>query len=148
MRCTSPNRGFCAGSAKSSVRREPFPVNEHDWPWVSESRTVVGFPRGPASRCGAGARCPASRCLPQVRRREPRHLTRLNSPNPARPDSAEEKENPHYLVMEYGEGVNLPKLVKRMGRLPVPEACPSTMEAARGLQQERNPPLLISSAFV
>ncbi len=39
-----------------------------------------------------------------------------------------------YLVMEFVEGTDLHKLVKRQGPLPVPEACELIRQAAQGLQ--------------
>ncbi len=40
----------------------------------------------------------------------------------------------HYFAMEYVEGIDLARLVKEQGRLPVPQACDYVRQAALGLQ--------------
>jgi serine/threonine protein kinase len=69
-------------------------------------------------------------------RREIRLLGNLNHENIVRALHTHVDESTHtrYLVMEFVEGVELETLVKRMGRLPVAEACELIRRAALGLE--------------
>ncbi len=67
-------------------------------------------------------------------RREMKALGRLEHPNLVRAMDAGQAEGRHFLVMEYVEGPSLAQLVRRLGRLPVPEACELIRQAAAGLQ--------------
>ncbi|HMC66535.1 MAG TPA: serine/threonine-protein kinase [Gemmataceae bacterium] len=65
--------------------------------------------------------------------REIRALSQLNHPNIVRAEYADQAGDTHFLVMEYVEGVNLHRLVKERGPLPVAEACAYIQQAAAGL---------------
>jgi serine/threonine protein kinase len=69
-------------------------------------------------------------------RREIRLLGNLNHENIVRAFHTHVDESTHtrYLVMEYVEGVELETLIRRLGRLPVAEACELIRRAAMGLQ--------------
>jgi len=66
--------------------------------------------------------------------REMRAVGKLNHPNIIRATDAGEAGGTYYLVMEFVEGTDLHKLVKELGRLPLPEACELVRQAALGLQ--------------
>jgi serine/threonine protein kinase/WD40 repeat protein len=66
--------------------------------------------------------------------REIRLAAQLNHPNVVLAYDAEEAGGCHFLVMEYVEGTDLGKLLKRHGPLPWPEACDCVRQAALGLQ--------------
>jgi WD40 repeat protein/serine/threonine protein kinase/Leucine-rich repeat (LRR) protein len=67
-------------------------------------------------------------------RREMQAVGRLAHPNIVGAHDAGEHEGTHYLVMEYVEGVDLSELVRRIGPLPVADACELIRQAAIGLQ--------------
>ena len=65
-----------------------------------------------------------------------REMTAVGSmrhPNVVYATDAGESEGIHYLVMEYVDGIDLSKLVHRLGPLPVAEACEIVRQAALGL---------------
>jgi hypothetical protein len=68
-------------------------------------------------------------------RREVRAAARLSHPNIVTTYDAEDAGDTQFLVMEYVEGVNLGRLVRERGPLPVIEACAAVRQAALGLQQ-------------
>jgi serine/threonine protein kinase len=57
----------------------------------------------------------------------------LSHPNIVLAYDAGQAGNTHYFAMEYVEGVDLSRLVKDQGRLPVPQACDYIRQAALGL---------------
>jgi serine/threonine protein kinase len=67
-------------------------------------------------------------------RREIDAAGRLMHPNIVRAIDAEWTGGCHFLVMEFVEGTDLARLVKRRGPLPVAEACDHARQAAAGLQ--------------
>jgi WD40 repeat protein/serine/threonine protein kinase len=58
----------------------------------------------------------------------------LSHPNVVLAYDVGQAGNTHYLAMEYVEGVDLARLVKERGRLPVSQACEYVRQAALGLQ--------------
>ena len=66
--------------------------------------------------------------------REMQAIGGLDHPHIVRASDAGEDEGMHYLVMEYVDGLDLGRLSKRLGQLPVPEACELARQAAIGLQ--------------
>ena len=66
--------------------------------------------------------------------REIRAAAQLDHPNIVRAFDADEIGGTHLLVMEYAQGVDLAKLVKQGGPLPVGRACDCARQAALGLQ--------------
>src|SRR5262245_20116659 len=66
--------------------------------------------------------------------RETAALGTLLHPNVIRATDAGEANGWHYLVMEYVEGVDLNRLVRLCGPLPVADACELARQAAVGLQ--------------
>jgi serine/threonine-protein kinase len=66
--------------------------------------------------------------------REVRVATRLVHPNIVRAFDARLTENSGFMAMEYLEGVDLDKLLKREGRLALGMACDYVRQAANGLQ--------------
>lgn len=66
--------------------------------------------------------------------REVRAAAQLDHPNIVHAFDANEIDGTHILVMEYVEGTDLSKLVKKNGALPVQEACEYIRQAALGLQ--------------
>ena len=66
--------------------------------------------------------------------REMKAIGRLDHPNIVRAMDAREIEGTRFLVMEYVQGMNLSKLVRRCGPLPIAEACEIARQAALGLQ--------------
>jgi WD40 repeat protein/serine/threonine protein kinase len=58
----------------------------------------------------------------------------LSHPNIVLAYDAAPAGNTHYFAMEYVEGVDLARLVKEQGRLPLPQACDYVRQAALGLQ--------------
>ncbi len=67
--------------------------------------------------------------------REVRAAAALSHPNIVRAIDADEIDGTHLLVMELVEGaIDLSKLVKTKGPLPVPQACACIRQAALGLQ--------------
>jgi eukaryotic-like serine/threonine-protein kinase len=67
-------------------------------------------------------------------KREVRSAAQLTHPNIVRVFDADQIGDRHFLAMEYIDGVDLGKLVKDRGPLPVPMACSYTRQAALGLQ--------------
>ena len=67
-------------------------------------------------------------------RREVRSAGQLNHPNIVRVFDADQVGNRHFLAMEYIDGVDLGKLVKDRGPLPIAMACSYVRQAAIGLQ--------------
>ncbi len=67
-------------------------------------------------------------------RREVRASTHLVHPNIVMAYDANEEDGLHFLVMEYVPGVNLDRLVRQHGPLPVDHACALMRQAALGLQ--------------
>ena len=66
--------------------------------------------------------------------REMKAIGKLQHPNIVQAHDAGEAEGKHYLVMELLQGFNASILVKRLGPLPVPEACEIIRQASIGLQ--------------
>ncbi len=66
--------------------------------------------------------------------REMKAVGKLDHPNIVRAFDAGEDEGTHFLVMECVEGLDLATLVRRMGALPVHDACELVRQAAVGLQ--------------
>lgn len=66
--------------------------------------------------------------------REMEAVGRVDHPNIVRAMDAREIEGTRILVMEYVEGLDLGKLVDRLGKLGVPDACELIRQAALGLQ--------------
>jgi formylglycine-generating enzyme required for sulfatase activity len=66
--------------------------------------------------------------------REMKAVGGLDHPNIVRATDAGEAGGVHFLVMEFVEGVNLSRLVKEHGPLPVREACALIRQAAAGLE--------------
>lgn len=66
--------------------------------------------------------------------REMRAAGRLDHPNIIRANDAGEMNGIHFLVMEYVDGVDVQRLLDRLGPLPLVEACEITRQAAEGLQ--------------
>lgn len=65
--------------------------------------------------------------------REMRAVGRLEHPNIVRALDAGHENNRHFLVMEYISGIDLARLAKRLGPLPVADACELVRQAALGL---------------
>ncbi len=66
--------------------------------------------------------------------REMKAIGRLDHPHIVRAHDAREIEGKPVLIMEYVEGLDLGKLVRRLGPLPVANACELARQAALGLQ--------------
>jgi eukaryotic-like serine/threonine-protein kinase len=66
-------------------------------------------------------------------RREARAVARLNHPHVVTVIDAGEDEGSPYIVFEYVEGETLKDRIRRMGRLPVPEAVAYAIEIGRAL---------------
>jgi serine/threonine-protein kinase len=66
--------------------------------------------------------------------REIRVASQLNHPHIVRAYDADEVNGAHFFVMEYIEGIDLSKLVKKNGPLPIGDACDYIRQAALGLQ--------------
>jgi|GEM_PF-6582025 len=66
--------------------------------------------------------------------REMQAIGGLDHPHIVRASDAGEDEGMHYLVMEHVDGLDLGRLSKRLGQLPVAEACELARQAAIGLQ--------------
>lgn len=66
--------------------------------------------------------------------REMRVIGTLSHPNIISARDAGQAGDHHYLVMEYVEGLDLEALVKRLGTLPVPEACEIARSVALALE--------------
>lgn len=65
---------------------------------------------------------------------EMRAVGRLDHPNIIRANDAGEINGIHFLVMEYVDGVDVQRLLDRLGPLPLVEACDIIRQAAEGLQ--------------
>lgn len=66
--------------------------------------------------------------------REIQAVAKLQRPNIVQAHDAGEENGTHYFVMEYVPGLDLGAVVKRIGPLPVPDACELIRQAADGLQ--------------
>ena len=66
-------------------------------------------------------------------RREARAVAQLNHPHIVGVIDAGEDDRPPYIVFEYVEGETLKDRIRRLGRLPVPEAVAYAIEIARAL---------------
>jgi WD40 repeat protein len=66
--------------------------------------------------------------------REGKAAARLSHPNIVTALDADQAGATHFLVMEYVEGIDLARLVKEQGALPVDRACEYVRQAALGLQ--------------
>jgi serine/threonine protein kinase len=66
--------------------------------------------------------------------REMRLAAQLQHPNIVRALDADQVGSTHMLAMEYVEGIDLARLVKQSGPLPVRQACDYVRQAALGLQ--------------
>lgn len=67
-------------------------------------------------------------------RREVRAAAQLSHPNIVLALDADEVNGTHFLVMEYVEGIDLSRLVKSQGPLPIAQACDYVRQVAGGLQ--------------
>jgi parallel beta-helix repeat protein len=65
--------------------------------------------------------------------REMKAVGRVEHPNIVRALDAGQVGNAHYLAMEYVDGLDVAKIVRKTGPLPVPEACEIIRQAALGL---------------
>ncbi|MCY2995819.1 MAG: SUMF1/EgtB/PvdO family nonheme iron enzyme, partial [Planctomycetota bacterium] len=61
-------------------------------------------------------------------------IAQLNHPHVVQAYDAREVEGVRFLAMEYVDGVDLNKLVRQCGPLPIPDACELVRQAALGLQ--------------
>jgi len=66
--------------------------------------------------------------------REVRAVAQLSHPNIVTAYEANQEGRTHYFAMEYLDGIDLAKLVKQSGPLPVSQACDFIRQAALGLQ--------------
>lgn len=66
--------------------------------------------------------------------REMRAVGRLNHPAIIAATDAGEHDGTHYLVMELVDGLDLARIARALGPLPIPEACELIRQAALGLQ--------------
>jgi serine/threonine protein kinase len=66
--------------------------------------------------------------------REVQVLASLNHPNIVIAYDSREQAGEHYLVMEFVDGSDLAKLVRKRGPMPVPQAVACILQAARGLE--------------
>ncbi len=66
--------------------------------------------------------------------REVRAAAQLTHPNVVRAMDADTVSGSHFLVLEYVDGIDLARLVKQQGPLPVKQACEYIRQAALGLQ--------------
>jgi serine/threonine protein kinase len=86
----------------------------------------------------------AVKVLPTWRLRDPAAVARferemeavgaLDHPNIVAAHDAGEADGMHYLVMEFVDGLDLSAVVRRIGPLPIPDACEIIRQAALGLQ--------------
>ena len=67
-------------------------------------------------------------------KREIKAVASLSHPNIVQAFDAREIEGTRFLVMEYVEGMDLRDVAKRLGPLPIPDACELIRQAALGLQ--------------
>lgn len=66
--------------------------------------------------------------------REIEAAAQLEHPNVVRAYDADQAGDVHFFVMEFVEGIDLGKLVRQRGPLPIEEACTYIRQAAHGLQ--------------
>ncbi len=66
--------------------------------------------------------------------REMEAIGQLDHPHIVRASDAGEDDGMHYLVMEYVDGLDLARLTRRLGTLPVADSCELARQAAIGLQ--------------
>jgi serine/threonine-protein kinase len=66
--------------------------------------------------------------------RELHAVTRLSHPNIIRTFDADQVGSLHYFTMEYVEGLDLDRHVRRAGPLPIEQACEYARQVAQGLQ--------------
>jgi serine/threonine-protein kinase len=66
--------------------------------------------------------------------REVRAATQLDHPNIVRALEADEAGGVHFFIMEYAEGTDLGRLIKKGGPLPADRACDYARQVALGLQ--------------
>lgn len=66
--------------------------------------------------------------------REARAAAQLTHPNIVLVFDSDQSNGTHYLAMEYVEGIDLARLVKQSGPLPIGQACDYIRQAALGLQ--------------
>jgi eukaryotic-like serine/threonine-protein kinase len=66
--------------------------------------------------------------------REIKAVGKLNHPNLVRGADAGQAEGRHFLVMDFLHGLDLARLVQRLGPLPIADACELVRQAALGLQ--------------
>jgi serine/threonine-protein kinase len=66
--------------------------------------------------------------------REAEAAARLDHPNIVRVYDANESDGTHFIAMEFIEGTDLARLVKKNGPLPVATACDYALQAALGLE--------------
>lgn len=66
--------------------------------------------------------------------REMKAVGKIEHPHLVRALDAGEADGSHYLVMEYVDGLDLSRLVKEQGKLPIAAACELIRQAALGLQ--------------
>jgi len=67
-------------------------------------------------------------------RREMKAIGRLNHPSIVRATDAGEVDGTHYLAMDFVDGIDLSRLVKLTGPLPIADACEIIRQAAVALQ--------------
>ncbi|MDP7018960.1 MAG: protein kinase [Pirellulaceae bacterium] len=66
--------------------------------------------------------------------REMKVIGSLDHPHIVRATDADHADDVHFLVMEFVDGIDLSQLLRRLGPLPVAEACELIRQAALGLQ--------------
>ncbi len=66
--------------------------------------------------------------------REVRAAAKLSDPNIVAAYDAEQVGGSHVLVMEYVEGIDLARLLRDHGPIPLPEACDAVRQVASGLE--------------
>ena len=66
--------------------------------------------------------------------REMEAIGTLDHPHIVRASDAGEDDGLHFLVMEFVDGIDLSRMVRRLGRVPVADACELVRQAAIGLQ--------------
>lgn len=71
-------------------------------------------------------------------KREMKAVAKLDHPNIVRAYDGGEVEGEHYLAIEYLEGVDLSRLVARLGALPLADCCELIRQAAVGLEHARS----------
>ena len=133
-----------SASASSSVSPDDVGALTAIGPYRIESRLGIG---------GMGAvfkathvklkRTVALKMLPEDRwthpdviarfEREMEAIGQLDHPHIVRATDAGQVNGLHYLVMEFVDGLDLARMVRRLGALPVPDACELVRQAAVGL---------------